>query len=166
MQKILIVGNCGAGKTTFTKQLSQHLNLPVLHLDYYYWKSGWKKPEKEKWRAKVHKLVKGNSWIIDGNYQSTFDIRVPAADTIVFLDLPKYVSLFRIIKRYLKNHGQVRFDVGGDNFEKLDWQFVKWAVSFSREQILNQLTSHMTNQRLVHLKSQREINQFLETIKN
>ncbi len=165
MQKILILGNCGTGKTTFAKQLSQHLNLPLLHLDYYYWKSNWKKPEKEKWRVKVHKLVKGNSWIIDGNYQSTFDIRVPVSDTIIFLDLPKYVSLFRIIKRYLKNHDQVRFDIGGGNLEKLDWQFIKWVVSFSRKRILKQLYSHMTNQRFVHLKSQGEIDQFLETIK-
>ena len=90
MKKIIIIGSCGAGKTTFAQKINKKLNLPLTNLDQLYWKPGWERTSKTEWREKVEQLVKGDKWIIDGNYQSTFDIRFPACDTIIFLDINIY----------------------------------------------------------------------------
>ena len=164
MQKILIIGNCGVGKTTFSKTLADKLNLPLVHLDYQYWKPDWSQPTKNDWRATVKSLVSQKSWIIDGNYRSSFDLRVPAADTIIFLDLPKNVALWRIIVRYLKNRGRNRSDIGGNNVEKIDWTFIKRVLNYPRHHILHELNSYKTNQKLFHLRNQKDIKHFLRSL--
>ena len=125
MKKIIIIGSCGAGKTTFAQKINKKLNLPLTNLDQLYWKPGWERTSKTEWREKVEQLVKGDKWIIDGNYQSTFDIRFPACDTIIFLDINRFTCLFRILKRrFLKN----RIDVLNKCEEKIDWKFLKWVL--------------------------------------
>src|SRR3989339_414040 len=102
MKKILIIGSCGSGKSTFAKALSKKLNLPLIGLDQCYWKHGWVRPEREEWRKRVSELVKGENWIMEGNYQSTFDIRFPASDTIIVLNINRFICFWRIWTRRKK----------------------------------------------------------------
>ena len=57
----------GAGKSTLAKILGKKLNLPVIHLDAYYWQPGWQESSRDRWLAIQQKLVKGDRWIVDGN---------------------------------------------------------------------------------------------------
>lgn len=164
MKRILVIGNCGVGKTTLSKKLAQKLMLPLIHLDYFYWKPNWTKPGKEEWRTKVRKLVKNEKWVMDGNYRSTFDIRVPASDTIIFLDFPKQLSLFRVFFRYLKNIGRVRHDIGGSNYDKIDFGFIKWIWSYSKAEMLERIRAHKTTQSFIHIKNAQDIENFLKSI--
>jgi len=75
MQKIIVIGSPGSGKSTFALKLGKQLNLPVMHLDANFWNPGWVKTPEDKWRELVSKLVSGDKWIIEGNYTRTFDIR-------------------------------------------------------------------------------------------
>jgi adenylate kinase family enzyme len=84
MKRIAIIGSCGAGKSTLARQMGTILGLEVIHLDSFFWKPGWVETPRVEWRSTVENLVKRETWIIDGNYGSTFDIRLEAADTIVF----------------------------------------------------------------------------------
>ncbi|GAB0150938.1 hypothetical protein [Marinobacterium sp. BA1] len=90
MKKIAVIGSGGSGKSTFSALLGKELNLPVHHLDQLYWKPNWVKTPKEDW-IKIQKgICDSECWIIDGNYQSTLDIRFEACDTVIFLDVNRY----------------------------------------------------------------------------
>jgi adenylate kinase family enzyme len=99
-----------SGKSTFARELGQRLGLPVTHLDALYWRPGWVAPPLEEWRAQVRQVAERDSWIIDGNYSDTIDLRFARADTIIFLDLPRRTYLRRVLLRTLRYRGQIRPD--------------------------------------------------------
>src|SRR6201995_1710403 len=101
MRRVLVIGSGGAGKSTFARRLGARLGLPGKHLDASYWKPGWVETPKEEWRRSVERLVEGDSWVIDGNYSGTLEVRLAACDTVVFLDLPRRVCIWRVLKRVL-----------------------------------------------------------------
>ncbi|UUE17787.1 hypothetical protein LQZ13_09965 [Leuconostoc mesenteroides] len=93
MKRVLLIGSGGAGKSTLARKMSKQLNITAFHLDKLLWKPNWQMTPKPEQAIIVHNLVRQDSWIIDGNYNGTLDIRVAAADTIVFLDRSRYVSI-------------------------------------------------------------------------
>lgn len=70
-----------------------------------------------------------HQWIIEGNYSNTFDIRTEHADTIIYLELPLYVCLYRVVRRWLMNIGKTRIDMGEGCKEKLDWDFIQFIYT-------------------------------------
>src|SRR5436305_11658269 len=104
MEKIVVIGSAGAGKSTFARQLGAKLEIEVLHLDCYFWDPGWR--EKSLFERKViqHSLMKKDRWIIEGTYLGTSDERLDAADWIIFLDINLLICLWRVIKRRIQNH--------------------------------------------------------------
>ena len=85
-KRIAIIGSSGSGKSTLARTLGVRLGLPVVHLDAHFWRAGWVETDKAQWQETVQALAHGERWIIDGNYSSTMDIRLPLAETIIFLD--------------------------------------------------------------------------------
>ena len=96
MRRVLVIGSCGAGKSTFSRRLHKLTGLPLLHLDRHYWKPGWVESEVDEWKAKVEELIAGDEWIIDGNYGGTMEMRMRRADTVIWLDLPRYLCTYRV----------------------------------------------------------------------
>ncbi len=126
MRRIVVIGSSGAGKSTLSQQLGHHLHLPVIHLDRLFWRPGWEKtPEAERVAIVTH-LVAGEKWIIDGTYRRTLDIRLQAADTIILLDLPRWLCVFRAIKRRFQYRYQKRHDIADDCDESI------FNISFPR----------------------------------
>lgn len=101
MQRIMIIGSSGSGKTALSQLLSKKFNLPLYHLDLFFWKPNWVPTPDEEWKAFIKKLVKEDKWILDGNFTSTLDLRIQHADTIIFIDLPRALRLYRVVKRRL-----------------------------------------------------------------
>src|SRR5687767_2312220 len=99
MQKVLVIGSSGAGKSVFAARLAERAGLPLIHLDAIYWKPGWIKTQKDEWTGRVDELLARDGWVMDGNYAGTLDRRLAACDTVVFLDLPRTVCLWRAVKR-------------------------------------------------------------------
>src|SRR5690606_623154 len=114
----------GAGKSTFARKLGDTLNINVYHLDSIYWKSGWVESTLEEFEAKQREIVKRGKWIIEGNYSNTFHIRAAECDTVIYIEVPLYVCLFRVVKRWLTNIGKTRPDMAKGCKEKLDWAFI------------------------------------------
>src|SRR5687768_10312617 len=96
MKKILVIGSGGSGKSTLARQLGELLGIEVKHLDRLYWQAGWTEPSKEEWLHKVKALTSEDSWVMDGNFGGTLEVRMQRCDTIVFLDLPRPLCLWRI----------------------------------------------------------------------
>ncbi|MBI2465564.1 hypothetical protein HYV64_05465 [Candidatus Shapirobacteria bacterium] len=99
--KIAIIGNYAAGKTTFANKLGKLLKIKVYHLDEIYFRKKKDNPDFD-WDKYQTKLVGNNKWIIEGNFPRTWDIRVGAADKVIFFNFPIWLSLFRYVYRKIK----------------------------------------------------------------
>ncbi|MEQ9330114.1 hypothetical protein [Thalassobaculum sp.] len=134
MRRVMIVGCPGAGKSTAARRLAARTGLPIVHLDRHYWQPGWTRPESAAWRRKVAELAAQPAWIIDGNYGSTLDIRVAAADTLIHLDFATRVCVWRVLKRTVTGLGTARRDEFVDGCpERLDWPFLKFVLHYRRD---------------------------------
>lgn len=164
MQRVLVIGHCGAGKSTLATRLGAMLDLPVIHLDRHFWNPGWVETERGAWREKVRKLVSGERWIIDGNYDGTLDIRLPRADTVIFLDFPTHVCLWRIAKRIISGYGKTRHDLAPGCPEQLDWEFIHYTWRFCRDvrpRVHAALKEYYSDGRLIVLSTRAEVAAFL-----
>jgi adenylate kinase family enzyme len=166
MKKIAIIGCGGAGKSTLARQLGDMLHLEVIHLDTLYWKSGWVETPRPTWLTIQENLVQRSSWIIDGNYGSTMDIRLAAADTIIFLDMPRRLCLWRALKRRVRYHGKCRPDLTPGCPEQFDAQFLRWIWNFpqKRPDILKKLEAYQAEKTVIHLRSPRALKRFLKRL--
>ncbi|WP_028553045.1 DNA topology modulation protein [Paenibacillus sp. UNC451MF] len=167
MNKVVVIGSGGAGKSTFSRQMGERTGLPVYHLDALNWRPGWEPTPKDEWDALMKQLVGKETWIIDGNYGRTMEIRLQAADTIIFLDMPRHLCVYRLFKRRIMFHGKTRPDLGEGCPEHLDLKFVKWVWCYKRDSrpALLQKLSTLTGQKTIFiLRSPREVRQFLEQL--
>lgn len=130
MNRILILGSGGSGKTTFARKLAAKTGLPLHHLDSLYWKPGWTKPETAEFRQRVADIVDTDQWIVDGSYFDTLNLRAPRADCIIFLDISRYVCLWNMLKRrvlYAHFTGKTRPGLPEGCPEKIYFSFLKWV---------------------------------------
>lgn len=101
MRRVSVVGSgSGAGKTTFARAFARHTGLPFIELDAIHWQQGdWVMPDREIFRARVDEATRGDAWVADGNYSASRDIVWSRADTVVWLDLPPALMLWRTVRR-------------------------------------------------------------------
>jgi adenylate kinase family enzyme len=166
MHRILVIGCSGTGKSTLSRVMGQKLGLPVVHLDREFWLPGWVEPDAAAWRARVEALVAGDAWIMDGNYGGTLAVRLPRAEAIVWLDLPRYVYFPRAAFRSLKGYGRVRPDSAPGCPERFDMRFLlRWVWSYptrGRPRTLALLETIRHQKPVIVLRSTREVRSFAE----
>ena len=168
MQRVLVIGSGGSGKSTVAAQLGELLNLEVNHLDKFYWGAGWVKPELNEWVKTVTDLIDSESWIIDGNYSGTLELRIQKCDTIVFLDLPPVLCLWRIVKRFFQYRDGSRPDMAEGCRENLDFEFVSWVWNYrrrSRPKVIKLLKEHAEGKQIFWLRSRGQVKRFLSQFK-
>ena len=166
MRKVLVIGSGGSGKTTLARRLAARLNIELIHLDSLYWKPGWVETPKSEWLKIVEEIVNRDTWIMDGNYSGTLDLRIRACDTVIFLDIPRLVCLWRVGKRLLLNWNKTRPDMAEECREKFNPGFMLWIWGYrkrTRPKVLA-LLSESTSKRILVLRSQRDIKEFLATV--
>lgn len=167
MKKIAIIGSGGAGKSTLARKLGEMLKIQVYHLDSNFWQPGWIPMNNTEWDEFLENLIKENEWIIDGNYSRTIDIRFAAADTIIFLDMPRYLTMYRIFKRRIMYHGKVRPDMSEGCQEKIDWEFINWVWQFNkkkRQNLIRKIKDYSNGRNIVILQSPSEVKGFLKSL--
>ena len=171
MKRILIIGCAGAGKSTFSRQLSKILNIPIIHLDVHFWLPGWVKLESEKWHKKVGELAANDTWIMDGNFNSTLDKRFKRADTIYYFDFPRWRCLYNAVKRMIlgRYFYKKRSDLAEGCREHFDWVFYKWIWNFNknhREEYYMMLDELKAEKKVYIIRSYKEKRRVLEEIRN
>lgn len=102
VQRILVVGNSGSGKTTLASQLSQILAIPHLELDSVFHQPGWQPLATAEFRSRVDAFTAGPAWVLDGNYSAVRDLIWSRADTVIWLDPPRYQVMRQVIGRTVR----------------------------------------------------------------
>ena len=169
MQRILVIGSGGAGKSTFSPKLGEILGLPVIHLDTLFWKPGWVETPKDEWANRIATEIQRPRWIIDGNFGGTMELRLAACDTVIFLNLSRWVCLWRVLYRRIKYHRKGRPDMTAGCPEQLDLEFLKWVWNYptaKAPKILERLESLKATAQIYVLRSPREVEAFLEKLRN
>ena len=167
MRRVLVIGSGGAGKSTVAAEIGERLGLPVVHLDALYWRPGWTEPTKHEWERTVRQILDGEAWVMDGNYGGTLDLRLAAADAVVFLDLPRLLCLWRVVKRRFRYHGRTRPDMAAACPERLSAEFLRWIWDYPRSRrpgVLAQLESVGPGKRVAVLRSRGGVRRFLATL--
>jgi len=163
MKKIILIGPGGSGKSTLAKIIGKYRNLPVIHLDALYWKEGWVKTADEDWSLIVQDLLSKDSWVMDGNFGGTLDLRLAAADTVIFFDLSPVVCIWRVIKRRMKFHNKSRPDMNEGCVEQIDFEFLNWILTYRvtrRPGIMKKLNAVKADKNIVVFKSLASVKKF------
>jgi adenylate kinase family enzyme len=134
MQRVLVIGISGAGKSTFSRALAAKTGLPLIHLDKEFWQPGWVQTPRPDWRMKVAELAASEHWIMDGNYAGTLDLRLPRADTLVWFDYPTLKCLRRVLWWAATTHGKVRADMSPGCPERFDLEFLRYIWTFNAKE--------------------------------
>ncbi len=163
-KRILILGPSGAGKSTLARNVGERLGLPVVYLDAINWNPGWVQTEPAQFRQRVAQAAARDAWIMDGNYSAHLDLRLPRAEAIIWLDLPRYVYFSRAVWRSIRNYGRDRDDVGPGCPEKFDLSFLTdWVWNYPTHsrarhaQLMSDLPAGIMG---ITLTSSRQVAQF------
>jgi adenylate kinase family enzyme len=153
-RRILVVGPCGAGKSTFAKQLASLRGLPLWHMDRVHWRPGWVPLEKAALAEEVQAIVEGEAWVIDGTYASSLMERLSHTQLVVHLDYPRSVYMPRLFKRLVQNAGRTRPDMAPGCPERVTFDFLRYAWRFSDTQ-RPQLVRAISYSRVMELRLDR-----------
>ena len=158
MNRVMIIGCPGSGKTTFAEKLNKITGLTLYHLDAI-----WHKPDKthiprEEFDQRISEIFATDNWIIDGNYGSTMELRMVACDTVIFLDYPLEICLDGIKER----RGKPRSDMPWIETEE-DAEFIEFIKNYEEQQkpkVLELLKKH-SDKNIIIFKSREQADAFL-----
>lgn len=163
MQKVIVIGCPGSGKSTFARKLHGITKIPLYHLDMINWNTDRTTVPKTVFRERLQKVVDQDRWIIDGNYGSTIEMRLRQCDTVFFLDYPTEVCLKGIAER----KGKTRPDMPWmeEPFEE-DEEFVLFIQKYntvSRPKVISLLNCYLDRNIFIFHKRE-DADNYLQTI--
>ena len=161
MNRIMIIGCPGSGKSTFARALASKMGLPLYYLDMMYWNPDRTTKPKEEFRAALRETVALPEWIIDGNYGSTLEIRMEVCDTVIFLDYPVEVCIAGVEER----RGKPRPDMPWVETEP-DLEFIEFIKKYneeSRPKVIELLEKYK-EKNIIIFKSRAEADEYLRRL--
>ena len=163
MLKVIVIGSPGAGKSVFSRKLKSITNLPLYHLDMLYYKKDGTHISKEELEEKLKDIFKEDSWIIDGNYQRTLELRLKECDTVFLLDFSLEDCLLGAKSRI----GVKREDLPWIE-EDFNEEFKNTIIDFPKKklpQIYELIEKYKNNKTIVIFKTREEADNYLERLK-
>nr|WP_307990735.1 adenylate kinase [uncultured Niameybacter sp.] len=165
MKKIMVIGCPGSGKSTFSKGLHKAIGLPLFHLDMLYWNADRTVVEKSVFKEKLQDILSQELWIIDGNYNSTIELRLQACDTVFFLDYPVEVCLRGVQSR----KGKARTDMPWiESIDEEDEEFIAFINNYNSvsKPVILQLLNTYPDKNIIIFKSRDEAKKYIAEIGN
>ena len=163
MKKVMVIGCPGSGKSTFSKALHKAIGVPLFHLDMLYWNEDRTTVKKTIFKQKLQDIISQELWIIDGNYNSTIEVRLQACDTVFFLDYPVEVCLEGVQSR----KGKIRTDMPWiDPIDEEDEEFISFINSYntiSRPVIIDLLEKY-DDKTIIIFKSRDDARKYIAQI--
>jgi len=162
MQKVIVIGCPGSGKTTFAEKLNNITGLPLYHLDAI-----WHKPDKthisrEDFDKSISEIFNTSEWIIDGNYSRTIEMRLRQCDTVFLFDLPTEVC----IKGATERLGKDRYDLPWIEKE-LSSSFRQSIEEFPRNslpRIYELIEKYNNGKQVIVFRSREEADDFIKSV--
>ena len=169
MQRVLVMGSSGSGKSTFARRLSGITGLPMISLDALYWKPGWIPSDNAEFGQRVAEVVRQSGWIMDGNFtrHGAGESRRESSDTVIWFDLPRRHCVFGITKRIVGSLGQVRPEMAEGCPERIDLEFFRYVWTYRRQQrpkLLDYFKGLRADQSFVVFTARTQADDFLKDV--
>ena len=160
-RRVLVIGCSGGGKSTLSRKIAVHFDLEYQSIDRdVRWLPGWRERDAAARREILEDLVSRERWVMDGSNPSTFDLRLPRADLVIWVRLSRLTCLLGVARRARRYHGTVRPDMAPGCPEPLpDRTFLDYIWNFERKSapgFVRMLERHGDGVPLVTLRSRRE----------
>ncbi|MGW4370332.1 hypothetical protein ACWEKT_32275 [Nocardia takedensis] len=167
MDRIVILGCGGSGKTFLANQIAELLDLPLTHLDAIHYDADWNPLPGEEFAARQRALAAAPRWLLEGNYAATLPIRLAAADTVIFLDLPATTCLLGIVQRRWRYRGGQHERDGV--YDRITIGFLRYICRYRttmRLRVKELFDHHGTGAHLITLTSRRAADRFLRALRD
>lgn len=171
VRRLVVKGCSGAGKSTLARALADALDLPWIELDAHHWIGpGWRAATPDDLRTRIEALLTDDrGWIVDGNYDSKLgELVVARAELIVWLDLPLWLKLGRLLRRSVRRlwHREALWNGNRESFLDQFWgreSLFAWAL---RTHVLHRRSwpEKFAGARLVRLTSPAEVDRWFAEI--
>ncbi|MCL6651974.1 AAA family ATPase [Agrobacterium rubi] len=168
--RIMVVGSSGAGKTTLSQGLASHRGLEYFSIDRdVRWISGWTQREAGEQRRILEDIVRRERWLLDGSGPSTFELRLPRTDIVIWMRLPRVTCLMGIAKRVARYYGTVRPHMAEGCREPLpDRKFLSYIWNFEKHhapKFLRNFELYGPQVPIFQVKSRAQARQLLDLVR-
>ena len=169
MQRVLVMGSSGSGKSTFAQRLSAMTGIPTVSIDALFWKPGWVESDKDEFNLRMTAAAREPRWIMDGNYTKSGagELRRELSDTIIWFDLPRSTCMLGIFRRIAGSYGQVRPEMAEGCPEKIDLEFFRYVWTYRQQQrpkLLEYFSGLRADQSLVCFTDRVQADDYLESV--
>jgi adenylate kinase family enzyme len=169
MKRVAVLGHGASGKSTLAAEIGNKLHIPVFHTDKLFWNDNWQYKSFEERQSIQNEVLEKETWVIDGIAPSRLaNDRIKAADTVILLDMPRRIRVTRWLRRIRKNRGSVRSDMGGNNVEKFNVEYLRFLLhktpnnGQSYQSWVNDLRAKYPEKTFVYLNSSKAVRAYVE----
>jgi adenylate kinase family enzyme len=166
--RVLVMGCSGGGKSTLSQKIAARFGLAYVSIDRdVLWLPGWVERAKDEQRAIIVARVQEERWILDGTNPSTFDVRLPHTDFVIWVRMPRVICVWGVISRWIKWMGRTRPEMAPGCIEKVDWEFLRFSWTFEEKfapRVLTGLAQHGPDVPVLQLTSRRQMSELLDLL--
>jgi len=166
-QRIMIFGRPGSGKSTCAFELHQSLNLPLYHLDCYFYTKNWVERDYQEFLTIQQEIVDQEQWIIDGNCTSSLEMRHKRANLVLYFNYPRYLCYVRIFKRLFHKNKKIQ-DRAPGCAETIRWSLLSYIWTFEKRVAdkIKKLKSMYPNVQFVEIKNNNDLEKLKKELLN
>lgn len=163
MQKIIIIGISGTGKTKLAIELSNLLKIPIVHYDELVWAEKWQEINEKIVEQKINNIVKNDKWIIEGFIHPAAKIRLENAELVIYLDYSGLQAVIGGLQRWWQYRGKNRPEMASGCIEELNWNYLKVMWKRNERTEIEEAIEGFEN-KIIRLKTRKEVDNFIAKI--